>query len=166
MGYTTKFYGRFDLDRPLTPDQVAYLTRFAQTRRMKRIQVMLSDAPDPVRLAVGLPLGDEGEYFVGGEDDTAWASGEDPDNASVLDDNEPPATQPGLWCDWVPTADRRGVEWNGREKFYDPEEWLAYLIAHFLEPWGYRLNGLVKLRGDDPDDRGAIEVEDNQVLEL
>lgn len=165
MGYSTKFYGRFDLDRPLTPEQSAYLTRFSHTRRMGRIQVMLADRPDPERHAVGLPLGDEGEYFVGGEDRDAYLLPEEPDDFSVLDDSEPPPSQPGLWCDWVPTVGGWGIEWNGAEKFYGPEAWLYYLIQHFLRPWGYRLNGLVKLRGDDPDDRGSIEVVDNRLLD-
>ncbi len=113
MGYTTTFRGRFELDRPLTPDQFAYLTRFSQTRRMKRIQVMLNDIPDPMRIAVGLPLGTEGEYFTGADDEF----GQDFDHHSIMDDGEPPGTQPGLWCRWSPTSDRQGIKWNGWEKF-------------------------------------------------
>ena len=162
MGYTTIFRGQFKLNRPLTSEQAAYLTRFSQTRRMKRIQIMLNDAPDPLRTDVGLPLGIEGEYFTGAEDE----DGQDFDHPSVIDDSEPPETQPSLWCDWKPTSDRQGIEWNGREKFYQYHEWFYYVIHHFLKPWGYTLSGTVQWRGDDRQDRGTITVAGNRILDF
>lgn len=164
MGYTTTFRGRFELDKLLTPEHAAYLARFAETRRMKRIQVMLNDLPDPIRTAVGLPLGQEGEYFVAGE--AASDPLQDSDDPSIMDDSEPPTGQPSLWCDWVPTADYAGIEWNGREKFYRNELWLFYLIGHFLKPWGYTLHGQVTWRGQDPGHRGAIHVAYNKILDF
>ena len=164
MGYTTTFTGRFDLDRPLTPEHKAYLACFAGTRRMKRVQIMLNDLPDSLRVSVGLPVGYEGEYFVAGE-----AAGDlihDFDDPSVLDDSEPPADQPGLWCHWVPTADGIGIEWNGREKFYRHDAWLFYLIYHFLKPWGYTLNGQVQWLGQDRRDYGVIHVANNRILDF
>lgn len=164
MGYTTTFQGRFELDKRLTPEHAAYLARFADTRRMKRIQVMLNDLPDPLRVAAGLPLGREGGYFVAGE------AANDPlqewDDPSVVDDSEPPVGQPSLWCDWVPTADNGGIAWNGREKFYRCEAWLFYLIEHFLKPWGYTLHGQVTWRGQDTSDRGTIHVAHNKILDF
>lgn len=158
MGYTTDFEGQFELDRQLDPEHAAYLRKFSDTRRMKRDRVALSMTPDPVRRAVLLPLGDEGEYFVGA---TGWA-GQDHDD-SIIDYNQPPTSQPGLWCQWVPTEDDDGIEWNGAEKFYDYVEWLQYLIDHFLKPWGYRLNGSVKWSGEEVTDIGLIDVKDNVV---
>lgn len=35
MGYTTDFEGRFQLNKPLSEDQAAYLTAFAKTRFTK-----------------------------------------------------------------------------------------------------------------------------------
>lgn len=163
MGYTTTFQGRFVLDKPLTPEHAAYLARFADTRRMKRSQIMLNDLPDPLRVAAGLPLGREGEYYVAGEAANDPIQDDDP---SVVDDSEPPGEQPGLWCDWVPTADRAGIEWNGREKFYRDQAWLFYLIRHFLKPWGYTLHGQVAWRGQDPRDRGTIHVAYNRILDF
>jgi len=164
MGYTTTFHGRFELDKPLTPEHAAYLARFADTRRMGRVQVMLNDLPDLIRVAAGLPLGQEGGYFVAGE--AANDALEDPDDPSVLDDGGPPVGQPSLWCDWAPTVDGHGIEWNGREKFYCCEAWLFYLIRHFLKPWGYTLNGQVRWRGQDPADRGTIHVAHNRILDF
>jgi hypothetical protein len=70
---------------------------------------------------------------------------------------------PGYWCQWQPSKDGTEIEWDGGEKFYNYEEWLEYLIQHFLEPWGYVLNGTVKWSGEDAEDIGSITVTDNVV---
>lgn len=158
MGYHTDFGGSFVLDRPLTTDQRAYLTKFAETRRMKRAPTKASLLPDPLREAVGLPIGDEGAYFVGG---TGYA-GQD-DDGCVVDHNCPPKGQPGLWCQWIPNDDGTEIEWDGGEKFYEYIYWIEYLIDHFLKPWGYVLNGVVGWYGDDRDDMGKIIIKDNVV---
>lgn len=158
MGYTTTFRGQFDLDKPLTEAHAEYLNKFSETRRMKRAAEGARILPDPVRLAVGLDVGPEGAYFVGGGGDF----GQDRD-ASILDYNNPPKDQPGLWCQWVPTADLRGLEWNQAEKFYDYTEWLQYLIDNFLKPWGYTVTGSVDWRGEDFDDCGTLTVADGVV---
>src|SRR4051794_9559987 len=48
---------------------------------------------------------------------------------------------PTFYCQWIPTGDRSGLEWDKNEKFYYGEEWLVYLIEKFIKPWGYTLNG-------------------------
>ena len=161
MGYTTEFQGTFSLNKTLTEDQVVYLTKFSETRRMKRDAKIAATLPDPLRNAVGLPIGNEAEYFVGGVGDF----GQD-DDLSVIDHNDPPKNQPGLWCQWVPSADGEGIEWNGGEKFYYYVEWLNYIIKNFLIPWGLVLNGTVKWRGEDFDDAGKIIVKDNVVSKI
>lgn len=158
MGYTTDFYGQFELDAPLTKEQANYLTQFCQTRRMKRDVTAMTEMPDPIREAVGLPLGPEGAYFVGG----GGMMGQEHD-ASVVEYNHPPQSQPGPWCQWVPTDDLTGIEWDGGEKFYEYVEWLTYLIENFLKPWGRVLSGEVEWEGEDRDDRGKIVVKDNVV---
>ena len=185
MGYTTYFNGAFDVTPTLTPEHREYLAAFRETHRMKRDITKLP--PDPVREAVGLPPGDEGAYFVGGE----GFAGQDRD-ASVLDYNQPPGQasmphddrpfdvrfaeymlakgkaveeggQPGLWCQWVPNDEGTQIVWDEGEKFYEYVEWIRYLIAHFLAPWGYKLNGEVTWVGEDSDDRGVILITDNEV---
>lgn len=107
IGYTTNFEGRFNLDKPLTPAHKAYLLAFAATRHMRR-NGNVYRLPDPVREAVNLPAGPNGEYFVAGTD-----------SFSPKDDyNSQPSSQPGLWCQWVPSEDGKGIEWDGGEKFY------------------------------------------------
>jgi hypothetical protein len=175
MGYTTDFSGYFTLDAPLTEKQARYINEFSGTRRMKRatgslenlpppqygtrhheVTRLVETLPDPVREAVGLPVGPEGAYFVG-----------NPDDGTILDHNEPPEGQPGLWCQWIAVEDDDAyytrIEWDGGEKFYKYVEWLEYIIEHFLKPWDRVLNGEVQWFGEDHGDTGIIVVKDNEV---
>jgi len=158
MGYTTDFEGSFKLDKPLIEAHAAYLRRFAETRRMKRDPALTETRSDPVREAVGLPVGKEGGYFVAETGFAGQDHGED-----VVDHNRAPAGQPGLWCQWVPNEDGTAIEWDMGEKFYEYTDWLVYLIEHFLEPWGYVLNGEVMWQGEESSDRGRLYVKDNKV---
>jgi len=158
MGYTTEFKGNFSVTPTLKPEHAKYLRQFGHTRRMMRNADIAEKMPDPVREATGLPIGREGEYFVGSTENFGQMQ-----DGSVVDFNEAPSTQPGLWCKWVPTIDGTGIQWSGVEKFYDYVEWLEYLIDNFLKPWGYTVSGEVKWRGEASDDIGTITVRDNEV---
>lgn len=162
MGYTTEFAGTIVLNEPLTEVQAAYLKEFSQTRRMKRDPEKAAKLPDPIREAVGLPIGKEGEYFVGG----TGSFGQD-DDPSVIKHNNPPTTQPGLWNNWIVDPNEDGqldvIGWNGAEKFYDYVEWMKYIIDNFLKPWGYVANGEIEWRGEEWDDTGVIIIENNEV---
>jgi hypothetical protein len=161
MGYTTTFKGRFQLDKPLRPEHAAYINALAETRRMMRNGSVAANLPDPVRLAADLPIGTQGESFVGG----SGFAGQDSD-ASVVNSNQPPSTQPGLWCQWVVTEDGAHIEWDGNEKFYDYTEWLQYICDNFLKRWGYALNGQVTWQGESHGDIGTIVVANNEVSAL
>ena len=119
-----------------------------------------SELSDPEREAVGLPIGDQGGYFVGG---IGFAG--QTDDASVVEHNHAPAGQPGLWCQWVPTEDSTAILclWDECEKFYNYNEWIVYLIENFLKPWGYSLTGNVDWEGEDNADFGTIFIQDNDV---
>lgn len=158
MGYTTEFDGQFDLDKPLTPEHAAYLRQFCYTRRMRRDAAKTALRPDPIREAVGLPVGEEGAYFVG---ESGYA-GQD-DGPDVTDGNSPGGGQPSLQCQWTPNDDGTAIEWDGGEKFYEYVPWIEYLVEHFLGPWGYKLNGVVAWWGEDPGDNGKIVIRNNAV---
>lgn len=144
MGYTTDFEGRFKLNRKLKKKDQDFLTKFAETRRMAR--------------NVGPEFGVEGEFYVDGK----GYAGQDSDE-TILDYNRPPRTQPGLWCQWVPSEDGQFLQWDGSEKFYNYVEWLKYLIDKILAPRGYILNGEVSWSGEDQGDVGKIVVTNNVV---
>lgn len=158
MGYHTDFRGKFNLNKPLSPEHKAFLNKFNETRRMKRKQSVAVKLEDPVRIAAGLPIGKEGAYFVGAK----GHCGQDTDD-SVVDYNTPPSGQPGLWCQWVPNEDGTAIEWDGGEKFYEYVAWIEYLIKNFLAPWGYVLNGKVEWSGEDCGDIGMIAIDNNEV---
>lgn len=154
MGYTTYFDGQLAIDPPLSPKEVEYINKFADTRRMNR---------------------ENGPYFVGGE----GFKGQDAE-ADVIDHNSPPPEQPGLWCQWIVSEDGTTLEWDGGEKFYCATEWMEYIINHFLgqDPIakksnkhfdfleGHTLNGEITATGEESDDNWKIVVEDNKVTEI
>lgn len=159
MGYTKTFRGSFRLDKKLTPAQADYLVAFGRTRRMRRDAAIAATLPDPNRIAAGLPIGDEGGYFTGG----AGLFGQDADVSCLMlggrfDTNTHPTEQPGLWCQWVPTADRCGIKWDGGEKFYHHADWLTYIKRHFLARWGIRVTGEVKWWGESRGHKGITRV--------
>ena len=167
MGYSTDFEGVLKTDKPLTLEEAKFINMFSGTRRMKRNPKIASKLPDSIREVVGLPIGKEGGYFVGGRGSFGQS-----DDASVIDHNAPPKGQPGLWCQWIvdPAGtdpenpeDLSTIGWDGGEKFYNYIEWIEYLIKHFLAPWGYKVNGTIDWSGEECTDHGTIYVEDNVV---
>lgn len=169
MGYTIDFNGSFKLNKTLDETTKTFLEKFAEIRHMVR--------------KVGPEYGIEGEFYVAGTGDF----GQDKDK-NIVDYDTPPSTQPGLWCQWVPTEDGNYIEWDGSEKFYNYVvtrdggyhrnlesewdggekfynyvEWLEYIIRNFLAPKGYVLNGTVQWQGEGIGDVGRIVVKDNVV---
>lgn len=145
MGYTTDFSGQFNLNKQLSPKMQQFLKLFNETRRMKR--------------NTDEAFGVDGEFFVFGGGDFGQAS-----EPNIINHNQPPSTQPSLWCQWTPTEDGMGIEWDGGEKFYSYTEWLVYLIHKILAPNGYVLNGVVEYSGEETSDVGEIVVVDNRVF--
>lgn len=157
MGYTTDFEGRFKFDKKLDDATYNLLQGLSETRRMKRDVSKLPDVPNEL---IGVfDWGVEGEFYFNPLTSDWGQERED----SVVDFNEPPASQPGLWLKWIPTLDKLHYEWDGGEKFYNYIEWLEYVIANILEPRGYKMNGEVKWFGEDRYDVGYITITDNKL---
>lgn len=187
MGYTTDFFGEFNLTPNLTKVQKDYLNKFSESRRLKRD---VNKLMEHYKGEYGYPgrdgtpeeiYGKDGQYFVGGE----GFRGQD-EESTIIDFNTPPGqltyeerkgltfeeqliiekqniksgeAQPGLWCQWVVGDDI--MEWDGNEKFYEYESWLQYLTTNFFQPWGVMVNGNVEFQGEDREDRGKIVMVDN-----
>jgi len=190
MGYTTDFLGHLTLTPPATKEQRDYINLISKTRRMKRdvnklFQIYKGKYGNPFAESDEEIYGNEGEYFA--KDD--GQSGENHDD-SIIDYNVSPGQmgydqakvlgfnaffygnkrrsengdcQPGLWCQWVISEDGTRLEWDEGEKFYDYIPWLKYYINHFFKKWGIKLNGRIRFQGEDPGDKGIIEVIDNVV---
>lgn len=161
MGYTTDFEGSFKLTPALSAKQVSYLNAFANTRRMVRDAAKCQQVNDPLREAVGLPVGPQGEFCVFSHDKAFM--GQDKD-ATVIEYNDAPHNQPGLWCKWVPTENGECIEWDGCEKFYDYVEWIKYINDNFLKRWGITINGEVKWYGEEPEDVGTIYAKNGHIF--
>lgn len=149
MGYTTEFSGQVTIDPPLNLEEINYLMRFNETRRMNRRN---------------------GPYYVDGGGFHGQA-----EEADILNYNNPPEEQPSLWCQWVPNDEGTAIEWDGGEKFYYAAEWMKYLVEHFLQPGAHAasqlpflqanhvVNGVIEAQGEETGDHWALIVEDNKV---
>ena len=145
MGYTTVFDGAFDIKPKLKEKDKIFLHKFNGSRR-----VGWKDK--------GNEFGTDGEWYTGG--------GPNPDynDKGIIDYNNAPSTQPGLWCGWCPGPDGKELQWDGQEKFYEYIVWLKYLIDNYLAPRGYVLNGTCFWEGEEGEDKGKIIVKNNKVL--
>lgn len=150
MGYTTDFAGHIDIVPALNKEEIKYINKFSDTRRMNR---------------------KNGPYYIDG----GGFAGQD-DEGDIIDYNKPHESQPGLWCQWVVSEDGKQLSWNGGEKFYHSPEWMTYLIEHFLGKTpiakeaaqldflkGHTLNGEIAARGEEPSDIWLLVVKDNKV---
>jgi len=155
---TVKFEGSFKVTPILSIGHATYLRSFSRTRHMLRDAEKAEKLTDVLRAEVHLPIGDDGEYYVGSSDQKEIQHA----NSSILDVNKHPRSQPSLWCDWEPNREGTEIVWNGQEKARCYVEWLAYLINNFMQRWGYVLNGSVSFRDVD-DETGIIVVKDNVV---
>ncbi len=146
MGYTTDFEGSMKVEPPLSAEEVSYINKFADSRRMHR-----KSSP----------------YFVDGSGFKGQAGEDD-----VLAPNSPDPSQPGLWCQWIASEDGTEIEWDGGEKFYDADDWMIYLIEHFIGanpkaqselPFftGHTCNGNIFASGEESDDHWMMEIKDN-----
>ncbi len=148
MGYTTEFTGSISIEPGLNQEEIDYLNKFAESRRMKR---------------------NFGPYYIG--------TGEfGQDNEPDIADYNSSGDQPSLWCHWVPNADGTALEWDGSEKFQESHAWMAYIIDHFLKPGAevkgvvpglqcnHHCNGVIKAQGEEMDDRWKLIVTDNVVI--
>lgn len=150
MGYTTDFTGSMKLNPPASPELVKYINTFSATRRMKRDVQKLEELYKGEHGYNG-SYGVDGEYFA--KDDGNCGQNGD---ASVLNHNTPPSTQPSLWCQWIITEDGTELKWDDGEKFYEYVKWLHYIKDNFLAPNGINLDGQIDWQGEDDEDVGSI----------
>lgn len=150
MGYSTDFSGSLTIEPPLNQVEIDFLQKFAETRHMDR---------------------EQGPHFIDGNGD--FGSFSLKGTNGVRDHNSPDASQPSLYCNWIPSEFGDELEWNGSEKTYESENWIKYLIEHFLKPGclakdalpflqaNHVLNGVIEAQGEDNADHWAMRVTDN-----
>jgi len=155
MGYTTDFLGHIDIDPPLNDQEAAYLSAFHHSRRWDRPGGPYDVPPNPFA--------------------------EQRSDADIDAYNRPTPGQPQLYCQWQVCWEGCCLSFDGNEKFYEPVQWLRYLIDHFLAPgakasaaglpafaafsFDHRLDGLIIGNRRDTREMFAICVDDNVVRE-
>lgn len=160
VGYQTTFEGRAKLIGEIPDGMIDFVNVLSHTRRMKR--------------NVNKKFGLEGEYYTHG----GGSFGQDKED-NVIDNNKPPRTQPGLWCQWVIVPEtllitksivseeqqlitNYYIQWDGGEKFCDDYvEWMDYLISKVFHPYGVKLEGNIRWEGEDEGDVGEIYLFNN-----
>jgi hypothetical protein len=147
MGYSTDFTGQIKIEPALSQEEIDFLTKFSNSRRMNCKQ---------------------GPYYV----DRGGFMGQDHSDPLIVDYNQHPRCQPGLWCKWEPTKDGNYIQWDEGEKFSNSVEWMQYLINHFIgeDPIAkkelpflnpHKLSGEIQAQGEDYNDRWVLVVSDN-----
>ena len=172
MGYTIEYTGRFELNKPLTEEHANFLQDFAETRHYNRVW---SHEEEDGRWFVD-PEGNMEPNFNDKEYQAVlYARPYDHEKRKAfelekygcIDLNEVNPGMPSFYCQWIPTEDREGIEWDGGEKFYNAEKWLRYIIENYLKPWGYVVNGTVEFKYGEPEynsNTGALHVSNNKVF--
>ena len=158
MGYTTDFFGYFQLDKPLDKKTELLLKGLSETRRMKRSISALAKLKEITIDEAIKKWGHHGEFYFDFKD-----MGQTRDS-SIIDFNSPPPVQPDLWCNWKYQKDTYRLVWDKSEKFYHYVEWMIYIINIILIPNGYVINGTILWQGQDFfHDQGLIEIITNVV---
>lgn len=191
MGYQTDFEGYFtiglkldliknqeEMKKPLSLKEIVtqgktilddlnelqtlkFINSLANTRRMKRDTTTLSEMYNVSSTYFGI----EGEFFLNPHDLSSHGQSND---KSIIDYNQYPSTQPGLWLQWNVVTKNDGfvLEWDQNEKFYCHEEWLRYLIDNFFIPKNMVLNGKISWYGEEEEDCGDYIIVDNVLTVL
>ena len=138
--------GEISIVPALDKAEIDYLQAFSQTRHVMR---------------------KKGQYHV---------DPENLDGSDITDNTRSGEGQPGPWCQLVVTEDGKFLKWNGNTTFYRTDQWVAYLINHFLshEPLaktqnseqfsflqGHNLNG--DMRVEEDGDEFILSVKNNIV---
>jgi hypothetical protein len=158
MSHDIEFTGHVTVEPPLNADEARYLHRFARSRRFHRVSGPYTTETDQSR-----------------GDDTVHYNRKSPE-------------QPSLNCDWRPTEDAAGIEWDGSGNSDRYDKWMQYLIDTFLsvdatlraelaEPvpgrhypsefahftFDHVVNGVIQTKGEYEYDRGRLVVDHNAV---
>ena len=156
MGFSTTFLGRLDIEPRLNPAEVEWLRAYADLDRRYFI--------DPYEV----PMNPKA-FRLERE--------RQPDASTTL---RPGDGSPYPHLDWNPCIDGCCLSWDGRtEKSRMAEEWLQYLIDHFLRPgarartsakpdfaqftFDHVLNGVIAAERDDTRAMWLIRCRDNEI---
>ena len=154
---TRVFDGCLAFSEPLKQKHKRYLLAFVRTRHVYWNEDAIRERFDPIRNAVELPLGVNGEFFTG-------INPTSQDQSMYLDIH--PLTKPSRRCSVKMKPDHFEntlVYFANGEMYSKQLSWLDYLIKNFFNPWEYNLNGMISWQGMFADDFGLLVVKNNKI---
>jgi hypothetical protein len=69
---------------------------------------------------------------------------------------------PSYYCQWEPSKNGTSFAWDGNEKFYGSEQWMALIVAA-LAAAGHTCNGVINANGEERGDVWRLVVTNNVV---
>ena len=177
MGYNTDFTGAIRITPKITEPLAEKLEQWLVLRHMRRDVAALEQlyATDEERNTHTLfgdgNFGCQGEFYL--PDQTKeFSTGyfeQEPYPEGLTNNmsmNYPPANCPDLYCKLALVHSKDDVcsyiGWDGAESTYDIPEWLR-LLASYLVPLGYHLDGTLFANGESGNDFYYIRVNDEDV---
>jgi len=164
MGFSTKYLGHLTIHPPLNDAEADWLRAFAAVDRR------LYTEPYEVAMNPRAVEFDALQERRSGDGHHGW----DPFTSLTPRDGTP---YPHL--DWAPCLEGCCLAWNGTEKSRMSEEWLQYLIDHFLRPGAHArlagrpefeqftfdhvVDGVIAAERDDTRELFLIVCEDNRI---
>ena len=102
----------------------------------------MDNLADPIREAVGLPVGEFGKFVI-----------RDPQDLKYISTDKTPSTDITQYCPWKILYDGTTIQISNTNVYrnYYIIEWLKFLVVHFFNPWGYKLSGIVEVRNENTD---------------
>lgn len=149
------------IEPALSKEVVDYIQHFSRTRKMVLDLDYLDKHYDPKKYGFKGSFGRKGEYFVNLGDSSLK------DNCMnhplVINVNNDPEIHPNVWCDFFVSSDGSRLKWREIESTDHCEEWMNYLINHFIAPSGSFVNGKICVQGEFASDYYEIHIENNIV---
>ena len=165
MGYNVYYGGEFYIYKTSTgrkgklPDNLAkILINLSKTRRMNRDIKKLAEFLKISVKECKEKYGNYGELYFHNDDQMGQTHTPD-----IIDFNNPPPTQPSLWCNFTYDISKKAVVWNGNDKTRNGIEWINYIL-NFLLKNGYEMRGKMEWEGEDSQDRGTINVDGQEMI--
>ncbi|HKX67639.1 MAG TPA: hypothetical protein VJN29_10475 [Intrasporangium sp.] len=175
MGFSTTFMGRLDIEPRLNSAEVEWLRAYAELdRRYFTDPYEVPMNPKAFRLERERQLEEERQQLRAGSKGKRLAATE------AFTSLTPGDGSPYAHLDWKPCMDGCCLSWDNRtDKSRMAEEWLQYLIDHFLRPgasarrsakpdfsqftFDHVLNGVIAAERDDTRALWLIRCRDNEI---
>ncbi|GGM88294.1 hypothetical protein GCM10009721_11640 [Terrabacter tumescens] len=177
MGFSTRFLGRLDIEPPLNPSEVAWLTAYAELdRRHFTDPYEVPVNPRAFRLEQERQRAEEFRQPPA----RSGTSGRRAVTRDAFTTLTPGDGTPYPHLDWIPCRSGCCLIWDSAtEKSRMAEAWLTFLIDHFLRPgamarhsakpdfaeftFDHVLNGVIAAERDDTRELWLIRCRDNEI---